>query len=85
MEEERGRSWIRMEEEEDEGIPVHRQSIGFGAYVELEEERKEQKVGPPPGVYQNLLKSLAEERRKIINLSVRQKRELLDENRKHLS
>lgn len=88
MEEERGRPRIRMEEEEEEGQqPPQKRGIGFGTPLELVEERNQQKVGLFTEAYQDLLRSLAEERRKIVDndkLSAREKRQLLDENRKTL-
>jgi hypothetical protein len=84
MEEEKGRPWIRMEEEE-EAWPPQRHNIGFTTNVESEEERKQRKLARSSEAYQEFLKSLADERRKILDddkLSARQKYRLLDENRK---
>jgi len=82
--EERGRSWIRMEEEEEEGYVAAKPPIGFAATS----ERQQGETQRPSVVFSDLLQSLATERIKIVEsdkLSARQKQILLDENRKALT
>ncbi len=91
MNEEIGVPWvpsIRMEEEEEKsgGGVRRRRPIGFGTY-ESEDGDQDRYVYDYPDAIEKLLKSLAEERKVIVNdekLSAKQKQALLDENRKTL-
>ena len=74
-------------EAEEHGWTPQKPPIGYGTQLDLGEEHKQFKDGPIPESYHDLIKTLAEERRKIIDndkLSAKEKRQLLDENRKTL-
>lgn len=75
-------------EEEEEGWAPKKLPIGFTASTSMDESEKNQlPTGHLPQAYQDFLRSLGEERRLILSnekLSARQKRQLLDENRKTL-
>jgi hypothetical protein len=86
--EEGGRSWIRMEEEEEEGWVAAKPHIGFVETAEGQQGESQRPSPRVPEVVADLVRSLAAERQKIVDngkLSARQKRTLLDENRKALT
>jgi hypothetical protein len=93
MLEETSNSWIRMEEEEEEGWRPPTRHFGFGPHQESEPSEEEQRghVGLRsthfPEALEEFLRSLAQERKSILDndkLTAKQKRVLLDENRKTL-
>src|SRR5262249_4898105 len=87
-EEEGGRPWIRMEEEEEEGWLTAKPTIGFVGAGEEQPGGPQQRSPRVAEVVADLVRSLAAERQKIVDndkLSARQKRALLDENRKALT
>jgi hypothetical protein len=86
---ETGRNWIRMEESEG-GSPVLRRQIGFvsdrGTPRDDDDDAKASSTWSP--LIADLARSLAQERLKIIDndkLTARQKRMLLEENRKAIT
>ena len=85
---ERGIPRIRMEEEEESGWEPLKPQIGFAQSAASDEDQTTPaKQAPPSDGRQELIRSLAEQRTKIIDndkLSARHKRLLLDENRKTL-
>lgn len=87
---ETGRNWIRMEESEG-GSPMLRRQIGFvsdrGARRDDDDDDAKTSASLPPLVAE-LARSLAQERIKIVEndkLTARQKRMLLEENRKAIT
>ena len=89
MEQEQGgRFWVRMEEEEDEGWAAARPAMGFVGTTEGEQGEPQRLRAQVPELVSDLVRSLAAERQKIVDnekLSAREKRMLLDENRKALT
>jgi len=92
MHEETGNSWIRMEEEEEEGwSPPTKPAIGFSARQQSEQQEEQVHATPsrprlPEGL-EEFLRSLSQERKAILDndkLTAKQKQMLLDENRKTL-
>lgn len=84
---ESGRFWIRMEEEEEEGWATEKRPLGFLSPVEGHEGQEQRPASKVSELVADLLRSLASERQKIIDndkLSAREKQALLDENRKAL-
>jgi hypothetical protein len=87
-EEEFGHLPIKMEEEEEEGYapPIKRGKIGFIRTDDVDEENVKQAVIVNEA-YSDFLRALAEERKTIIDnekLNAKEKKGLLDENRKTL-
>lgn len=95
QQEEGGRFIIRMEEEEEEGGDWDGSGsrIGFVRSVEIRRQTEQRESESPtvrkvPPVLEDLLRSLAAERQKMVEndkLSARQKQLLLEENRKALT
>jgi hypothetical protein len=86
--EEAGRFWIRMEEEEEEGWVKAKGSVGFLTPAEGQPGEQQRAASRIPEVVADLLRSLALERQKILDndkLSAKEKLALLDENRKALT
>jgi hypothetical protein len=83
-----GRSWIIRMEEEEQGWRAARRRFGFAKPGQGEEDETDLPPDRVPEYVNELVMSLAAERRTIVEnekLSVRQKRILLDGNRKALS
>jgi hypothetical protein len=82
-----GNDWIRMEEESEEGNPILRRAIGFHRdYASYQEHESTSGNSMTPAA--DLVRALAQERQKVVDnerLSAREKRSLLDENRKALT
>ena len=85
--EEGGRFWVRMEEEE-EGWAAAKPPMGFVGTAEGKQREPQRPSAQVPEFVADLVRSLAGERQKIVDnekLSARQKRVLLEENRKALT
>jgi hypothetical protein len=83
-----GRFWVQMEEEEEEGWSKAKGPLGFVAPSEGQHSEQQRPVSRIPEVVTELLRSLALERQKVLDndkLSAKEKGALLDENRKALT